>query len=140
MSKIKASTISVILPDSESVSCYLDVNGESCNVTLRFDRGSEALICGYPQRWAIHNEDANPYGDSEVTYADLVLADGEELDGYHDLYISAETEIQILSKLKRSIERQFCDFSWMDCRPSIKRQLEILTKIHNAIEALKGGA
>ena len=138
MKQIKASTMSVIMSDSTTVHCYLSVAGEDCNVTLRFDRGNKAVICGYPQTWDIHDVNVDLYDSESPTGADLYECDAIE-DGR--VYVSADDEAVILRKLKRSIEKQFNDFSWMDCELTLKFQLSILNKINNAVATLtQGGA
>lgn len=131
--KIKATTSSVILSDSVSVHTSVSINGESCNLTLRFDRGDKAQLCGYPRTWDIHDVPVDPYDSESPTGADLFECDGISSDR---VYISAETDKIIFQKLLRSVYAQFSDCSWMDCSPSLKRQSEILTKIQNSIESL----
>jgi hypothetical protein len=134
--KVKASTMSVISKDSTSVSCFLEVGGESANITLRFDRGEVAQICGYPMDWGIHDVNIDYYDSESPTFADLKEADGLE-EG--TVYVSPETEVLILKKLKRSVERQFEDCSWMDHELSLEFQLSILNKINAAVERLENG-
>jgi hypothetical protein len=131
--KIKASTMSVILSDSVSCSVFVEVAGESCNMTLRFDRGDKAQLCGYPETWDIHDVPVDPYDSESPTGSDLFECDGISSDR---TYISAETEKTILKKLLRSVYSQFSDCSWMDCSPTLERQAEILTKIQNTVEGL----
>jgi hypothetical protein len=133
--RIQAHTLSVIMNDSTTVHCGVDVGNEYTNITLRFDRGPKAMICGYPQSWDIHDVNTDPYDSDSPTGADLYEADMVD-DGR--VYISADTEIKILKKLKRSIEKQFNDCSWMDCELTLNFQLSILNKINRAIIALRG--
>lgn len=131
MVKIKASTISVIHTDSTTTCCYLDVNGETCNVTLRFDRGDTAEICGYPMDWGVHDVNVDYYNCESPTYAEIEDS-GMDMP---ETYISADIEKSILKKMRTSIVRQFKSKDWHDSCSKI-RQTEIIKLIDNAISQL----
>lgn len=135
MNIIKASTISVLLDGSPSVGCSVYVNGEHTNLTLRFDRGPKAQLCGYPMTWNIHDVPVDSYDSDSPTGADLFECDGIEDDGQP--YISANDEATILGKLKNSLKRQFNDPMFLDHCPESQR-LERIQQIDAAIKTLKG--
>ena len=129
---LKASTLSVIMRGATSVHCYLEVNGESCNVSLRFDKGPKAMICGYPQPWIIHDVGVDAYDFESPTGAEMFEAEAIQ-DGV--TYISAETETLILKKLKACVARQFRSKDWAESCPK-REQIQILKKIERAIKAV----
>jgi hypothetical protein len=129
MAKIKAQTLSVILPDSNSVHCYLEIDGESCNVTLRFDCGDKATVCGYPMSWGVHDVNVDYYNPESPTYAELVQCDGV-IDV--PVYVSESVEKAILKKLRASVSRQFRSKDWNKSCPK-KRQNQILKMLDNSL-------
>lgn len=131
---IKATTLSVIMKDSETVHCYVRAHGEDCNLTLRFDRGAKAMLCGYPETWDIHDVNVDPYDSESPTGADLF-----ECDAIRDgrTYISADDEREILKALKRSVARQFRDPMWAEYGVTKRRKEAILRKIQRAVDRLK---
>jgi len=131
--KIKADTLSVILKGSSTVCCGVSIDGNYTNLTLRFDRGLKAQLCGYPQTWNIHDVPVDQYDSSSPTGADLQECDGIEDGGQP--YISAQTEAEILAKLKRSVAAQFRSKDWSKHCPK-REQQTILRKIGRAIEKL----
>lgn len=131
--RIQATTLSMILSDSDSVHCYLKIGRESCNVTLRFDQGPSARVCGYPMSWGVYDVNVEYYNYESPTYEDL------ESEGLLDVpvYVSRETEEKILIKLKKSIEEQFADPFWKDhSTPTEQRKTEILEKIQHRLETI----
>jgi hypothetical protein len=131
--KIKTSTLSVIMKSETSTHCYLELNGDSCNVTLRFDRGDTARICGYPQEWLLHDQ-TDPYDhDSDTTGADLFECD--TIPEHVTQYVSKDLECSILQLLLKCVTKQFQDPSWSDSCDDATRQ-DVINKIENAIKAL----
>lgn len=130
--RVKAKTMSVILSDSMTTTVWVEVDGESCNLTLRFDRGNNAVLCGFPMSWNIHNVNVD-YFDQDSPTAEECIEDGLELDGP---YISKEVEQMIFKKLLQAVYKQFSDCSWMDCCPTVTRKNQIMRKIQRAIERL----
>lgn len=117
---IKASTLSVLLTNSTSVLCYVKIGRESCNLTLRFDRGEDAVLCGYPKQWAVHDFEEDQIPEEELSF---------------DVYVSAQTEKKILSKLLKSLEEQFLDPMFIDHCSNEYREIAI-RKIVNTINNL----
>lgn len=133
--KIKASTLSVILEGSDSVHCYLQLEHTSCSLTLRFDQGDTAKLCGFPMDWGVHDCNVDYYNYDSPTYAELVQCDGVLDDGQP--YISESDEKIILKQLKKSIENQFANRSLKGFKkPGSKEKITILSKIKNAIGEL----
>lgn len=109
--KIKATTLSVILNDSKSVHCGLEVDGEYINITLRFDR-DKPMLCGFPLDWGLHDDKEDEI--SRITYEDDFK-----------VYISEYCEEKIIRQLKKCIERQFKSKDWKK-RTTAKKKKEIL--------------
>lgn len=131
---IKASTLSVILKGSDSVHCYLEVNGESCNVSLRFDRGQRAIICGYPQDWYVHDVEVEQYNCESPVGREAYECDALPSGA---VYIDAVLEANILRKLKRCVSKQFMDPFWKDySTPNARQKKSILAKIERAVQRL----
>ena len=129
--RIKATVLSVIMRDSDSCTVGLTVGDEYTNLTLRFDRGSSAELCGYPMNWGVHNVNVDYYDSSSPTYAELVEADGELEDG--QVYISAEDEEWILKCLLQSIKKQFKKGEWLKECPT-RSQSKFIRKLETAIK------
>lgn len=134
--KIKAQTLSVILPDSKSVFCYIEVGGESCNVSLRFDR-AKAEICGYPQAWAVYDTPIEAYNCESPNWEELeFLGELDVSDSRQPpVYVSREIEATILEKLKASVAKQFKSKDWKDTCPK-SRQTAILKLIDKALKVI----
>jgi hypothetical protein len=121
--KVKADVISVYLGeskkrgDSVSTSVTITHNGKTdgANLTLRFDRGDTAVLAGYPQRWALHDDEEE--GGSE--------------EGF---FVSKETEKEIFVQLKKSLEKQFSKNEEKIPEAEIK---SVLKKMDKAIAKLK---
>lgn len=128
--KIKAQTLSVILPDSKSVHCYIELGGESCNVSLRFDR-PKAEVCGYPQAWGVYDTPVEQYNCESPLWEE---AEDSGLD-MPKVYVSREIEATILQKLRASVVKQFKSKDWKDSCPP-ERQREIVKLINKALCAL----
>lgn len=131
---IKASTLSVIHAGAPSVLCYVAIGEESANLTLRFDRGNRATLCGYPQAWDVHDVNIDAYDHDSPTGEEMYSAHGD-IDG--QVYISKQTERAILHKLKKCVENQFVDIAWVESCPPLREKLAILNKIERAIRSLK---
>lgn len=131
---IDASTMSVILKDSDTVHCWISVAGEDANITLRFDRGPRAVICGYPQDWYVHDVENDPYNSESPTGREFYEC-GAIPDG--SVYVDAGTELELLRILKRCVSKQFKDPDWKDCCPTPARKKSILNKIQRTINSLK---
>lgn len=133
--QIKASTISVLLRDSSSVSCFLKIGSESCNVSLRFDRDGAAKICGYPMSWGVYDCNLDYYDHDSPSYEELD-EEGVQLDC--PVYVSREVEIKILRKLQKDLEKQFSDPDWDDhCTDEYRT--DVILQIENAIQLILQG-
>lgn len=121
--KVKADVISVYLGEAQkrgdSVSTSVDIthNGkkDGANLTLRFDRGAAAVLAGYPQRWALHDDE-------------------EEGASEEGIFVSKETEKEIFVQLKKSLEKQF---SRNEEKISDAEKKSVLKKMDLAISNLK---
>lgn len=133
---VSASTLSVVQNTTDSVTCYVELDGESCNLTLRLD-DEAARLAGYPNSWRTWDE-LIP-GTEETTYEDAEN-DGsidsfvDEIESM-DAYVSRETEKEIFSQLKKALQKQFEDEDFKD-RLTAKEQSEVLAKIDLAIKKL----
>jgi hypothetical protein len=137
--QIKASTLSVILEGSTSVHCYLKIGGDSSNVTLRLDRGDEAIICGYPQHVAVFDTYLEQFNyDSGTCYSAFELQELDPKDFGYDYYIGPEIEIEILNQLIKSLKKQFKNKMFLDSCSEVERN-QALQKILKRIENLDSG-
>ena len=132
--EIDASTLSVITKGSDTVHCWISVAGEDANITLRFDRGPRAMICGFPHDWVVHDVPDCIYASESPTGREMYECDAIPEDS---VYVSADTELELLRILKRCVARQFRDASWKNCCPTPARKQSILNKIQRKINALK---
>lgn len=132
---IRASTMSVVMRDSKSVSCYVKIGKQDCNLTLRFDRDGVAMLCGYPMSWGVYNVNVDYYDYESPTYEELEI--GEQLDAIeHDVYVSRTDEVKILKKLQKCLELQFNDPDWSDHNTDEFR-LECILQVENAINLIE---
>lgn len=132
--KIKAQTLAVVQNENDSITCGLYVGEEYTNITLRFDRGNKAVICGYPQPWLVHDVPVESFNSESPTGKELYSADG--VDDEQNVYISESDEEKILLQLKVSLEAQFNDDMFKD-RLTKKQKQVVFKKMDNAIEALR---
>jgi hypothetical protein len=88
---VKAETLAVLTKPNGSITCSVKVGSEHINLTLRFDKGEEASLRGWPRDWAIHDDDAEDEVEDAV------------------VHVSKEMEIEILQQLKKSLMKQFRD-------------------------------
>ncbi len=95
---VSASTLSVLMSEKDSVTCFVELNDESCNLTLRFE-DEKARLAGYPGAWKTWDE--NILGSEDQTYEDAEN-DGtidsfvDEIESM-DAYVSRNTEKEILT-------------------------------------------
>lgn len=134
--KVIASTLSVLLSPKDSILCYLEINDESCNVSLRFE-DDKARIAGYPVSWKIWDERIE--GNEEYSYEDAendpsIESPINEIESI-TVYISRETEKNIFKKLKNSLKKQFEDEMFKDQLTDIQKE-EAFNKIDQAIRSL----
>ena len=132
-SKIKSNTLSVFQIDSKSILCGVEVNGNYCNISLRFDQGNEATLCGYSQNWAVHDENIEYYNYDSPTFEECENEGIGEFD--REVYISRKIESKIFQQLKKQLKKQFDSKEWTKIPK--KRQNEVFKKIDKAIELLK---
>lgn len=133
--KITASTLSVLLDPKNSVQAYVELDEESCNVTLRLE-DEKARIAGYPQTWRTWDEviegSENTYEDAEHDGSiDSIVDEIEAMDAY----VSRETEKEIFMLLKKSLEKQFQDEMFKDQLTAAQKE-EAIAKIDLAIRSL----
>tara|TARA_Y100000034_G_C6910321_1_gene424398 strand:- start:18204 stop:18632 length:429 start_codon:yes stop_codon:yes gene_type:complete len=134
---IHADTLSVLLSKSDSITCSVEIDEEYSNVSLRFDRGDSAEICGYPQEWVLWSDQVtegsgNTYHDAEM---DPTIESFEhEIEDF--VYVSKETEKEIFRQLRKSLERQFEDPEFKDHISQKEKDLA-LEKIDSAINRIK---
>jgi hypothetical protein len=134
---VKAQTLSVLQKPTDSITCYVELDSESCNLSLRFE-DDEAKLAGYPETWRTWDEKISS-NDSDVTYEDSEN-DGsldsmiDEIESINS-YISRKTEIQIFSLLKKSLVKQFEDEMFKDVLRKDEQE-EVLAKIDLAISNL----
>lgn len=133
---MKASTLSVLLTGSNSIHMYAKKGRESCNLSVRFDKGDEAMICGFPQDWLIHNVNVDYYDYESPMGRDIELdfKDGEYPQ--FTTYISPDDEIDILRAAIRGIKRQAKD-DMFKTHSTAEYRAECIAKLEKAIEALK---
>ncbi len=134
---IKANTLSVVMSPTDSVSCYVEIDESSCNLTLRLEDES-ARLAGYPSLWRTWDEaidgdlEGKTYGEAEqdATIESFV----DEIEAM-DAYVSRETEKEIFSQLRKSLEKQFEDEMFKDQLTQAQKE-EVLAKIDLAIKNL----
>lgn len=119
MKHIRASILSVILKNESSALVYLKIGVESCNLTLRFDRGPIAELCGYPSHWTLWTDDI-----------DNVYSDGTKTT-----QIEKKDECRIMRQLRRALVDQFSDSDWDNDRCDVTRR-SILDQMTKAIANL----
>ena len=127
--RVYANTISVLFTGANSINCYVRLGRKRedltnyANVTVRFDRGAKAEVCGYPQSWGVYDCNVEYYNYDSPTF--------EELDGGDsEYYVDRETEVNILKGCMRGIIRQYSDPMFKDNCSGEYRQ-ECLNKILN---------
>lgn len=124
--RIKAGALSLLLTSSKSISAYLQIGAlredmaNFTNLTIRFDCGDCAKICGYPELWWLWDGD----DDSQIEYCDA------------EYTITAKMEIKLLKKIKESIHKQSKDPMFISSCTEEYRA-ECLKKIDAAIEDIK---
>lgn len=133
--KISATTISVLMNPKGSSQAYIELDEESCNVTLRFEE-EKARIAGYPQTWRVWDEviegSENTYEDAEHDGSiDSIVDEIEAMDAY----VSRDTEKEIFILLKKSLEKQFQDEMFKDYLTEDQKK-EVLEKMDLAIRSL----
>lgn len=130
---IEASTLSVLMSENDSITCGIELNAEYANVSLNLERES-ARILGYPIDWGVHDTNV-VHGDSDSpTYEEVIEENGEEMDEM-PVYVSKETEVEILTLLKKSLQKQFEDEMFKDELTDDQKEIA-LAKIDKAIGAL----
>lgn len=133
---VSASTLSVLMSEKDSVTCYVELNDESCNLTLRLE-DEKARLAGYPDAWKTWDE--NILGSGDQTYEDAEN-DGsidsfvDEIE-FFDAYVSRDTEKEIFTQLKKSLEKQFEDEMFKDQLTQAQKE-SALAKIDLAIASL----
>jgi len=134
--RIKATTISVLMGNDKglgSVGTHVSVRNkggaeEGANLTLRFDQGDTATLCGIPRDWATWNEEINSEPGEETSYEDWLGMEGEFPAAISDniaVYMSRGTEKEIFKQLKASLEHQFKDIQFKDKLPDDKKKLAL---------------
>ena len=133
---VSATTLSVLLSATDSITCYVELDGESCNLTLRFD-SDNARLAGYPDGWKTWDESIT---DGE----ELIYEDAEQdgsIDSFVDeiesidAYVSRYTEKEIFNQLKKSLEKQFADEDLKDQLNAADKE-SVLEKLDTAIKNL----
>lgn len=144
MNYVKADTMSVITKGETSVAICITLGPEVdddmsnyCNATLRLDRGHRAVVCGYPQNWAVWSEPIYTH-DHDSPTGEEVFDDGNEcFEDYPELgythHVSRVDEYNILADLKRAIVKQFRDPMWRDHGVSIQDKLAVIQKLDEAL-------
>jgi hypothetical protein len=108
---IKAKVLSVVKNATDPIVCYIEVNDESCNLTLNLD--ADTVTLGeYPAMW-------RAWSDFLVGNDELATYESAEIDGGLDsfvdeiedivAYVSRSVEKEIYIQLKKSLEVQFQD-------------------------------
>lgn len=133
---VSASTLSVVQNPEDSITCYLELGEESCNLTLRLE-GEKARLAGYPQTWRTWDE--NIVGEGETTYEDAehdgsVDSFVDEIEAM-DAYVSRETEKEIFAQLKKALQAQFEDVDFKDTLTPAQQE-SVLAKMDEAIKSL----
>lgn len=133
---VKAETLSVLKSPTDSITCYVELNEHSCNLTLRFDN-EIARIAGYPHSWKIFDETID---GSDSTYENAendasIESFVDEIEEI-DMYVSRKTEKEILEQLKKSLKVQFEDEIFKDDL-SAEQKEEVFLKMNKAIEKLQ---
>jgi len=117
--RVKATVLSVILPEGKgngmpkSVSIGVEVQNKGgekdySNLTLRFDQGGAATLRGYPNEWAIWDENTDAYDQDSMTYEEYLEEFNEGMEKLDKVvYVSKETEKEIIKQIKTDIEKQF---------------------------------
>ena len=131
---MRATTLSVLLDGSKSIMLGVKHEDEYVNLTLRFDKGEAALICGFPMEWGIHNITVDYYDHDSPMGLDFEHM--HEEDRPFKVYVSADDEIKILRAGIRGIERQAKDPMFRDSATTKFRQ-ECIMKIRKAILELE---
>lgn len=132
-----ATTLSVLQNENDSILCFLDVDGNTCNVNLNFNH-DDARLLGFPHLWKLHNESVD--GNDEFTYEDALTDSSIESIVHEmesiDVYVSKEMEINILQQLKASLLKQFNDEMFKDHLSSAQQEIAI-SKIDSACKKLQ---
>jgi hypothetical protein len=134
--KVEAKTLSVVMNPQDSVTCYVQLDEESCNLTLRLE-DDVAKLAGYPQSWTVWDEiipgTSETYGEAE---------DDASIDSWvneiesPDAYVSRKTENEILRQLIQSLKIQFLDEMFTDQLSSAQKE-SVFEKMNKAIQSLK---
>ena len=118
--KVKATILSVLMQDKDgklkSVTTFVEIKpkgkvAESANLTLRFDQGTAATLCGYPIDW-------NTWDEPDV-----------------DVFITKEIEREIFKQLEVSLQKQFKGPHAEDALSDTNKNLAI-TMLRKAINKL----
>jgi hypothetical protein len=91
------------------------------------------MLCGYPQKYSVHDVNEDRYDSESPTGRELYECDGVDEGNY----VSEEDEMRILRQLKRCVEKQFVDIAWVESAPPLRVKLAVLNKIERAIRGLK---
>jgi hypothetical protein len=144
--QVKATVLSVILPKGNtgmpvSVSVGVEVKNKGgkkdyCNLTLRFE-GDAANLMGYPNDWAIWDENTHEHDLESMTFEEYLDADLEEFNNgmrkrNNIVYVSKETENKIIKQLKTDIERQFGEKEYKN-NLTEENKKKVLKMMDNAI-------
>lgn len=136
---MKAQTLSVLLDGSSSIHMYIAADAENTtNVSVRFDQGDAATICGFPQAWLMHDQKVDEYDPSSPIGAEYIEEYGYSAHDQFEAYVSAECEIEILKAAIAGIRRQARDPMFKDrvtkayrdaCIAKCKLKIEALTEL-----------
>lgn len=105
---MKASTLSVLTNGSNSIHMWAKTGRHSMNVSVRFDQGVTATICGYPREAILWDYQVDQY-DSESPTGREWMEEVGELPLKEQFYISEQDEIEICEAAIRGIQRQAKD-------------------------------
>jgi hypothetical protein len=144
--RIHADTLSVLTEGSTSIHCYLRIGAQqddmenSCNLSVRFDQGDAATICGYPQPWIVHDVPIDQFDSASIRGEEYML-DFLDLDDLREQtpftqYVSRETEIKLLNAVIKGIKRQAANDMFKD-HASDQYRAECIGKLKLAIKRLK---
>lgn len=139
--RTQASTLSVLLEGSKSIHMWVKVGKETCNVSVRFDQGDAATICGYPQQWILHDYHIEEFNSDSMLGKEYVEDIGYELEP-GQVYIDEAIEIKILEAAIRGIRKQAKDPMFKDhatkefrlkCIEACKRKIKALEEVSNEV-------
>lgn len=143
MKTVYGDTMSVLLTNDKSVSCSIKIGkrikndgSNYANLSVRFDQGPIATICGYPHAWLLHDQNVDYY-DYDSPFGREVYLDFEDgaYEGRFSHYISPECEIEFLKGVLKGIQRQAKDPMFQD-RCSREYRNKCISMIEAKIEEL----